>query len=113
MATFEPYDLVVVPFPFTDQETEKRRPAIVLSSAVFQKETGHAILAMVTTAKQSAWKSDVPLKHWKAAGLPKASVVRAKLFTLDTQFIIRRLNPLSEYDRKAVRRSLAEILNGL
>jgi mRNA interferase MazF len=113
MATYEPYDVVVVPFPFTDRETQKRRPALVLSSAAFQKETGHVILAMVTTAKQSAWKSDVPLKYWQAAGLPRASVVRAKLFTLDTQFILRRLNALSKTDQRAVRRSFAAILSGL
>ena len=27
--------LLVVPFPFTDQETSKRRPALLLSSAAF------------------------------------------------------------------------------
>lgn len=113
MATFEPFDLVVVPFPFTDLEARKRRPALVLSGPDFLRNTGHAILAMVTTAKQSSWNSDVPLWDWKAAGLPHPSVVRAKVFTLDSRFILRRLGGLSRRDRAAVRRSLSGALPAL
>jgi mRNA interferase MazF len=110
MEIYEPFDVVVVPFPFTDRETRKRRPALVLSSSPFQEQTGHVILAMVTTAKQSAWDSDVPLKHWKSAGLPRASVVRAKVFTLDTRFVLRRLASLSEHDRKSVSNALSGVI---
>ncbi|MBF0195885.1 MAG: hypothetical protein HQL71_15100 [Magnetococcales bacterium] len=31
--TYDVYDVVVVPFPFTDRSTSKRRPALVLSSS--------------------------------------------------------------------------------
>jgi hypothetical protein len=41
---FERHSLVMVPFHFTARATQKRRPAVVLA----------VVLAMVTTAKQSA-----------------------------------------------------------
>lgn len=31
--TFNAFDVVVVPFPFTDKATTKRRPALILSDA--------------------------------------------------------------------------------
>ena len=31
IVTFEAYDVVVVPFPFSDRAASKRRPALVLS----------------------------------------------------------------------------------
>ena len=34
--SWQPFDLVRVPFPFTDRQTSKRRPALVLSTLGFQ-----------------------------------------------------------------------------
>lgn len=38
--TCEPFDVVVVPFPFTDRRAAKRRPALALSSAGFNRGCG-------------------------------------------------------------------------
>ena len=35
---FEFGDVLLVPFPFTDQRTTKRRPAVVVSSAVYNRD---------------------------------------------------------------------------
>ena len=62
MASFERFDVVVVPFPFTDRSAEKRRPALVLSSAIeFNAPTKHAVLAMITSATGRSWALDVQI----------------------------------------------------
>jgi mRNA-degrading endonuclease toxin of MazEF toxin-antitoxin module len=101
----EQWDLVVVPFPFTDVAGAKRRPALVLSAAGFNKAAGHAILAMITTARHSSWPGDIPLTS-AATGLPKDCVVRLKLFTLDNRLIERLISKLPAKERSRVRTSL-------
>ena len=57
---------------------------------------------MITSAKHSEWPLDTPISDLDSAGLPNASVVRMKLFTLDDQLVIRKSRVLANNDRKAV-----------
>ncbi len=93
------FDIAVVPFPFTDRATTKRRPALVLSSTTFNQGTGHAVMAMITSAEQSTWPGDVPIADLDAAGLPGDCVIRLKLFTLDQRLILKRVGRLAAGDR--------------
>ena len=112
IVTFEAFDVVVVPFPFTDRSTTKRRPALVLSDArAFNKKVGQSVLAMITSARNSDWPLDVSIENLDSAGLPSASVVRMKLFTLDDQLVIRKAGALAETDRKGVVATLHQLLN--
>jgi mRNA interferase MazF len=42
-------DVVLVPFPFTDQPGDKQRPAVVISSARYQRERPDLILVPITS----------------------------------------------------------------
>ena len=107
--TCEAWDVVVVPFPFTDSSLAKRRPAVVLSRLEFNQDAGHSLLAQVTKAKRSVWPGDVPLDHLQA-GLPERSVVRMKLFTIDNRLILKRVGRLSHSDREKVARNLEKLI---
>ncbi|CAA7624353.1 type II toxin-antitoxin system PemK/MazF family toxin [Magnetospirillum sp. SS-4] len=107
---FEPFDVVVVPFPFTDKVGAKRRPALVVSSAAFNGNHDQVILAMITSARQSDWTSDVPLEEWTAAGLTVPCRVRFKLFTLDRDMVLKKVGTLTSHDRASVQRALSQSL---
>ena len=102
MPTYEPWSVVVVPFPFTERHRSKRRPAVVLSPQQFQNDHTCALLGMITDARNPRWKTDVLLSDISAAGLSFASVFRCKLFTLDGTLILSRIGALSRRDRAAV-----------
>ena len=109
--TFEKYAVVVVPFPFTDGPNAKRRPALVLSAPEsFGDRIGHSVMAMITSAKNRSWPLDVPIEDLDAAGLPSASVIRMKLFTLDHRLIVRTIGQLALADGERVRSSLDSLL---
>ncbi len=105
--TYESFDVVAVPFPFTDAEQAKRRPALVLSSGTtFNRRINHSVLAMITSARNSPWPLDVEIGDLASAGLAAASMVRMKLFTLDHRLIARTLGHISDEDCRRVVESL-------
>ena len=62
------WDVVVVPFPFSDRPGHKRRPALVLTNSSFNRG-GHTVLSMITSSGRADWPGDVELKNPKSAGL--------------------------------------------
>lgn len=105
---FEPGDIVVVPFPFTDKKAAKRRPALVLSDTM-SFDVGHSVMAMITSRGNTTWPLDTPIQDEKAAGLSAESVVRMKLFTLDNRLILRKAGVLAKKDADAVGSTLQKL----
>ena len=111
MASFERYDVVRVPFPFTDRQAEKTRPALVISdAATFNRPAGYSVMAMITSAGHAPWPLDVSISDLKAAGLPAPSLVRFKLFTLDHRLVRGVLGRLSEKDATRVAKAISRLL---
>jgi mRNA interferase MazF len=108
--TYDAFDVVVVPFPFTDRAQTKRRPALVLSNAKqFNTAIGHSVMAMITSAGKAHWPLDIEVRDLRAAGLPAPSLVRMKLFTLDHRFVSHKAGQLTAPDRRRVREALKQL----
>ncbi|WP_271254179.1 type II toxin-antitoxin system PemK/MazF family toxin [Pseudanabaena sp. Chao 1811] len=108
--TFNQFDVVIVPFPFTDTASTKRRPALVISDHVtFNAPTNRSVMAMITTAKHSSWVLDVNILDLPSAGLTYPSIIRMKLFTLDDVLVIKRIGALSQADRTATQEAIAQL----
>ncbi len=95
------WEVVIVPFPFSTQLGNKRRPALVLSKRAFNQH-GSTVLAMITTAGHHPWPGDVLLTGLAAAGLHAPCLVRLKLFTLDNRLIVKNIGRLVAADRQQV-----------
>ena len=84
MATFEPGDLVRVPFPYTDRPVRQRRPALVVAAGDLVERQGLLWVVMVTSATHRRWPGDVEIADHVACGLPAPSIVRpAKIATIE------------------------------
>jgi mRNA interferase MazF len=111
MASFERFDVVRVPFPFTDRQAEKIRPALVISDgAAFNRPAGHSVMAMITSAGHAPWPLDVSISDLKSAGLPAPSIVRYKLFTLDHRLVRGTLGRLAAKDQAKMQKALRRLL---
>jgi mRNA interferase MazF len=105
---FAPFDVVVIPFPYADRQTERRRPAVVISSRRLDRY-GLVWLAMVTSANNESWPCDVAIADLDRAGLPAPSVVRpAKIACVEPSRIERRARRLD----RATARTVAQRVRG-
>jgi mRNA interferase MazF len=52
----------------------------------------------------------VLITAWGGAGLPKASLIKPVLATIEKRLIVRKLGELQEPDRSALRSALSAIL---
>lgn len=102
----QPFDVVVVPFPYSDRLAEKRRPALIVSHPDLAARLARVWVAMITSVPHEEF-GDVAITSREMAGLPVASTLRAsKLATVNANRIIRVAGRLSEDDQRQARRAL-------
>jgi mRNA interferase MazF len=104
-------DIVLVPFPFTDQTRTKRRPAVVVSSNAYHQQRADLILMAVTSQVRSPVAfGEMVIDHWQKAGLLKPGVVKPVMTTVEKRLVLRKLGELDESDRGRLLDVLRRIL---
>ena len=106
-------DVVLVPFPFTDQTGTKKRPAVVVSSAVYHNARRDLVLMAVTSQVRTplaAGEVEVEVIEWKKAGLLKASAIKPVLTTIERRLVLKKLGRLEQQDRDELQNALRVIL---
>ena len=112
MTTYKFGDVILVPFPFTDQSTSKKRPAIVISSDNYNQNKSDIILIAVTSQVNANLQfGEVLIDDWAGAWLIKSSVVKPIITTLERNLVIRTLGKLQSPDFQALENILPQIIN--
>ena len=109
--SFEFGDIVLVPFPFTDQTTTKKRPGVVVSSHEYQLQRPDVVLMAITSqVKPTPFYGDLVVTEWNKARLLKPSLIKPVLATIHKKLVLKRLGKLQPADLNALRDLLATIL---
>lgn len=113
MPDFDAWDVVKVPFPYTNLPVRQRRPALVIRSARSESIPHLLWVLMITSAANRGWPGDVTISDLAVAGLPAASIVRtAKVATIEASDA-ERIGHLPRPDRPIVTRHLRAILGAV
>ncbi len=108
---FEFGEVLLVPFPFSNQTTGKQRPAVVISSAPYNRERlDLVILAITSQIRPTLGLGEALIADWKQAGLIKASVLKPVLTTIEKGLVIKQLGRLAAADQEILRKLLGIIL---
>lgn len=108
---FEFGAVVLVPFPFTDQTTSKKRPAVVVSGLAYNSARPDIVVMAITSQLRSAAAlGEVWLTQWQQAGLLKPSSIKPVFATIEQRLVMRQLGTLVPADQAALRTAIAETI---
>jgi mRNA interferase MazF len=100
-------DVVLVPFPFTDQSTTKQRPGVVVSSAAYHRARRDLILMAITSQMRGTGAfGELVVEDWQAAKLIRPSAIKPVLATLEQTLVIKKLGRLSGADQQRLRETV-------
>ena len=104
-------EVVLVPFPFSNQAASKKRPAVVVSSAEYHTNRADLLIMAITSQTHATLDfATFPVVDWQAAGLLKPSFAKPVFTTLEQMLVIRRMGHLSPGDQHSLRQMFTQIL---
>ena len=105
------FDIIVVPFPYSDQLAEKRRPALVVSSNAFNKKHKLLWVLMITSATNPKKPDDISLAANSQTGLPVASLIRpSKIATIEPTRVVRVIGKVDAKAAKTVQNAMVKAI---
>lgn len=108
----EQKDLLLVPFPFSDQSGRKVRPVVVISNNEFNKYSDDLLVAGVTSNisrnKYSVSLTSSNLDEGKL--ITNCSIKVENLLKLDKELIIKKIGKIKENTLKEVKAKLLHII---
>ena len=105
-------DIILIPIPFTDLSSSKRRPVLVLSNNDYNSKTDDIVVAAIT--------SNILLKDYSVnittddlidGNLKVDSCIRAdKIYTLSQNIVIKRFGTVNEDVIEEVKSKISELI---
>jgi mRNA interferase MazF len=104
-------DVVLVPFPFTDQSGTKKRPAVVVSSSGYNANRRDIVIMAITSQVRTPLGfGEAMVGDWQGAGLIKESVLKPVFTTIEQHLVIRVMGHLSAADIKTLREVVGDVI---
>jgi len=92
-------DIFLVPFPFTDQTSIKKRPTVIISSNTYNQQKPDLIIMAITSQISSGLDfGELQITDILSTGLIKYSVIKPVISTIQKTLLIRKLGQLQDSD---------------
>ena len=106
-------DIVLVPVPFTDLTSHRRRPVVVVSNDAYQAATQDFVcVAMTSNLKVEAYSFEITSSDLADGALNRPGRVRAdQVFTLAQVIIAARFGRVNHQTLDRIRAELARLLH--
>jgi mRNA interferase MazF len=105
--------ILLVPFPFTDLSTSKKRPVLVLSKTNDNKITDDLVTCAITSKqKTTPYSLKINQNNLSEGTLPiESTILISKIFTIEKSLIIKELGKLDHKTLESVKVQFCEIVD--
>ncbi len=104
-------DVVLVPFPFTDQSGTKKRPAVIVSNSGYHASRSDLIIMTITSqVRKPLGFGEALVADWATAGLIKPSVLKPVFTTIEQELVVRTMGTLSAADLRTLREAIGQAI---
>ena len=110
MTDISKFDVVIVKFPFASSLKYKARPAVVISSEIYNENKRDTVLILAISSNiDEKLDFEKELIDWEAAGLLKASIFKSAVATIEKTHILTKVGSLCERDKTVLRKMIETI----
>jgi mRNA interferase MazF len=103
---YNPWDILLCPFQFTNGQWSKHRPVVVLS-----QERDDYLVAAISTKIDQWWAFDIIIKPSEQNGLRKKSIIRlSKLFSFSEDVFVRQIWTIDIWYRKNIKNNMQKFV---
>ena len=104
-------EIVLIPVPFTDLSSSRRRPVIVVSNDSYNRATTDmVVVAMTSTSAHGPYSFTITSADLAAGTLNHPGTVRAdKIYTLSQGIVVKGFGKVTDVTLDRIRRILADL----
>jgi mRNA interferase MazF len=91
-------EIVLVPFPYSDLRSSKRRPILIVSNDHYNQRFDDVVVCVITTnLHKDEYSVELESEDLEIGVLPESSVVKAhKLFTIHQDEILKKFSVVKD-----------------
>ena len=105
-------EILIIPVPFTDLTSQKKRPVLVLSNSNYNNKTGDVVVAAITSnVEYKPYTVPLTNENLVSGALAVNSCIRAdKIYTLSQNIIIKRFAKVTTDTIGAVKDKILKLI---
>lgn len=104
-------DILLIPIPFTDLSSQKRRPVIVVSNNVYNQKTADiVVVAMTSNPAPADYSFTITSSDLDKGALNRPGKVRVdKIYTLSQSIVVKTFGRVNETTLERIRQALRDL----
>ena len=104
-------DILLIPIPFTDLSSQRRRPVIVISNGIYNQKTADiVVVAMTSNPTPADYSFTISSSDLDKGTLNRPGKVRVdKIYTLSQSIVVKTFGRVNETTLERIRQTLQEL----
>ena len=107
-------DIVLIPIPFADLSSQKRRPVIIISSDRYNKNNPDTVVVALTSNLifENEYSIDIDDHNLEEGQLPQKSRIRCdKIYTLSKTIVVKKFNTVNKETFELIKQTISFLIN--